>query len=141
MRLLALLVAICVAWPPSVDADKSFGDKSVVKILYGSCHSTKLVSPLWPLIVERKPDVWIFGGDNMYADKMRKDLLYSLMHAQLPFDKANEQDLIDQYKALHADPGYKKLVDTGVEQIAIWDDHDYGISQSKVMPLLVDDDH
>ena len=125
VALIALIVMLS-----SVNAASSFADKSSIRILYGSCHSTQLRSPLWPLILERKPDVWIFGGDNMYSDRMLKDPLQALLHLQLPFIPASEEGLIESYRDLHEDPGYKSLVDSGVEQISMWDDHDYGISES-----------
>ena len=102
------------------------------RILYGSCHSTKLNSPLWTHILSREPDLWIFGGDNMYADRLKTEnaLLTAVLEFKLPFEKATAADLEASYRALHAVPLYKKLLDSGVKQIAIWDDHDYGISES-----------
>jgi hypothetical protein len=102
---------------------------SIARILYGSCHSTQLKSPLWPLIVGRNPHVWIFGGDNVYADQMLRDPLYALTRFQLPFMQANETRLRQVYKELYEDEWYQLLLNTKVDQIAIWDDHDYGISK------------
>jgi alkaline phosphatase D len=108
---------------------KSFKEKSIIKLAFGSCHSTRLKSPLWRHIIGRKPDVWIFGGDNMYADTLIIDPIHAIRTFSLPFVKATESQLVEAYRALHAEVGYKALLETGVEQVAIWDDHDYGISK------------
>lgn len=76
-------------------------------LVFASCNHQDRPQPLWQPILDSKPDVFIWGGDNVYADtddmeKMKAD-----------------------YNKVNANPLYEKLK----EHTAItgtWDDHDYG---------------
>ncbi len=77
--------------------------------VFASCNDQKMEQPLWKPILETRPDVFVWGGDNIYADtkdtaKMKRD-----------------------YALLLANPGYKKLTKQ-TKIIGTWDDHDYGIN-------------
>ena len=78
-------------------------------IAFGSCNKASLPNLLWDDIQQTKPDVWIWGGDNIYADT------------------ADMQKLRAMYGAQKAVPGYKKLI-ASVDVIGTWDDHDYGLN-------------
>ncbi len=77
------------------------------KIRFGSCIHQNKASPILHPIYEENPDLFIFLGDNVYADT--EDL--SVM--QRKYQKQAEK------------PEFKQLVDS-TSVIAIWDDHDYG---------------
>ena len=66
---------------------------------------------MWAPILADQPDLFIFGGDNVYAS----DVPFSL-------DKLNAA-----YATLAVQPGFAQLRAT-VPHIAIWDDHDYGVN-------------
>ncbi|MGV6828179.1 MAG: alkaline phosphatase D family protein [Flavobacteriales bacterium] len=77
------------------------------KVVFASCNDQDMQQPLWKPILENHPDVFIWGGDNIYADtddpqKMKRD-----------------------YDKVLAQPDYKKLTQTAII-IGTWDDHDYG---------------
>ena len=74
---------------------------------FGSCNDQSRVQPLWPYIVKQKPQLWIWGGDNIYADTSRIE------------------ELISKYQIQENNPGYKVLKKK-TPIIGIWDDHDYG---------------
>lgn len=76
-------------------------------IAFGSCNKQDLPQPLWKPILENNPDVFIWGGDNIYADT--DDMME--MEAYYNLQKANED--------------YAELV-TSTNILATWDDHDYG---------------
>jgi alkaline phosphatase D len=78
-------------------------------IAFGSCNKASLPNRLWDDIQQTKPDIWIWGGDNIYADT------------------DDMQKLRSMYGAQKAVVGYKKLIAT-VEVIGTWDDHDYGLN-------------
>lgn len=78
-------------------------------IAFGSCNKQNLENKLWDDIVEQKPDVWIWGGDNIYADT--NDMV----------------KLKAEYTKLLQDEGYKKLMNT-TKILGTWDDHDYGLN-------------
>lgn len=88
--------------PPPANADK-------LRIAFGSCIDQNKPQPIWGTILAAKPDLFIFGGDNVYAS-----------------DQPFRLDRLETaYSALAANPGFSKLRQT-VPHIAIWDDHDYG---------------
>jgi len=87
----------------------SWAQKGETIIAFGSCSDEKRPQELWPEIVKQKPALWIWGGDNIYADS--GDTL--------------------QFKARYAkqksDSGYQRLLKT-CPITGTWDDHDYGIN-------------
>lgn len=64
---------------------------------------------MWPDIRDQKPQLWIWLGDNIYADTHDMTLLRTL------------------YQKQKSNPGYQQLLKT-CPAIGIWDDHDYGIN-------------
>lgn len=82
-------------------------DSTDLIIAFGSCNKQDLPQPLWKPILENNPDVFIWGGDNIYADT--DDMME--MEAYYNLQKANED--------------YAELV-TSTNILATWDDHDYG---------------
>ncbi len=79
------------------------------RIAFGSCSRQKLPDQLWNEIVSQKPDLWIWGGDNIYGDS--HDTTY----------------LAAEYKRQKESAGYQKLMAT-CPITGTWDDHDYGIN-------------
>ncbi len=83
--------------------------ESVFKIAFGSCNKLTIDNLLWDDIAASQPDLWIWGGDNIYADT--RDV--SKIRAK--------------YEALKKVKGYSKLRRT-TAVIGTWDDHDYGLN-------------
>lgn len=78
-------------------------------IAVGSCNKTEVENPFWDDILSMKPDVFIWGGDNIYADTR------------------NIKKLERMYQAQNEVPAYAKLKNS-VPILATWDDHDYGLN-------------
>jgi alkaline phosphatase D len=78
-------------------------------IAFGSCNKPELENLLWDDVLATRPDVWIWGGDNIYADT------------------GDMTRLANMYNAQNQVPGYHKLR-IGVPVIGTWDDHDYGLN-------------
>lgn len=76
-------------------------------IVFGSCNDQDRAQPLWKPILENNPDVFIWGGDNVYADT------------------ADMQKMESDYNKVWANPDYQELANT-TQIIGTWDDHDYG---------------
>ncbi|WP_037315123.1 alkaline phosphatase D family protein [Salegentibacter sp. Hel_I_6] len=76
-------------------------------IAFGSCNRQDEAQPLWQPIIQQKPDLFLWGGDNIYADT--DDM------AKLEAD----------YQAQKNNPDYQKLIETTLT-LGTWDDHDYG---------------
>jgi len=84
-------------------------DTNEFVIAFGSCNKASLPNLLWDDIQNTNPDIWIWGGDNIYADTDDMQKLRSMY---------NEQKAI---------PGYASLIKE-VAVIGTWDDHDYGLN-------------
>lgn len=78
-------------------------------LAFGSCNKSNLHNPLWDDIIASKPDVWIWGGDIIYADTDNRGKLREMYL---------EQDNVAGYA----------LLKTKVPVIGTWDDHDYGLN-------------
>lgn len=102
-------------------------------VLYGSCHSVNLpVSPLWPHIIDAAKKaapnaVWIWGGDNVYADRLHVDRKYGLPWRKY-FTATTPKILKSEYAKLNALPEYVALKKTGATILATIDDHDFGMN-------------
>ena len=49
----------------------AFAFGSVSRIAFGSCNKADARQDLWDDIVARRPDAWIWAGDNVYGDRLR----------------------------------------------------------------------
>jgi alkaline phosphatase D len=76
-------------------------------MVFGSCNDQDRPQPLWKPILQNNPSVFIWGGDNVYADT--NDM----------------QKLKADYDKVWANPAYQELANR-VQIIGTWDDHDYG---------------
>jgi alkaline phosphatase D len=81
------------------------------RIAFGSCADQKLPQPIWDTVLADKPDLVIFGGDNVYAS----DAPFSLDSLQKAYATAGAIPALTRLRA-------------AVPQFAIWDDHDYGVN-------------
>lgn len=104
--LIALLVlAACENAPTKPAAAQEKKDDFVM--VFASCNDQNRKQPLWKPILENQPDLFVWGGDNIYSDtddmaKMESD-----------------------YKKVLANPDYQKLLKV-TTITGTWDDHDYG---------------
>jgi alkaline phosphatase D len=80
---------------------------TVTKIAFGSCSRQDLPQPLWNDVVNDRPDVWVWLGDNVYGDTDDMGLLKA------------------KYDMQKKHPGYDSLRRLS-KIFGIWDDHDYG---------------
>jgi len=85
-------------------------EDSVTKIAFGSCNNPrnkKADKSIYQAILDQKPDLFLFIGDNIYGDTTDMEV----------FKK--------KYQALADLNGYQKL-QAQTKVFATWDDHDYG---------------
>ncbi|BDS08955.1 hypothetical protein NT6N_39950 [Oceaniferula spumae] len=78
---------------------------------FGSCWKSSHSQKHWQPILENKPQLWLWLGDNMYADT----------HDMAVMQK--------KYAELGATEGYRKLA-ASCPVLATWDDHDYGFNDA-----------
>ncbi len=84
---------------------------SQFQILFGSCNRVELRNPFWEQMERTEADVFIWGGDAIYADthNMRK-----------------MKNMYDAQKSLAA---YKAFAES-IPVMGTWDDHDYGLNDA-----------
>ena len=84
-------------------------ESSEFVLAFGSCNKHDVTNLLWDDVVASEAEVWVWGGDVVYADTddMKK--------------------LRGFYKAQNKVKGYKKVRKT-MDVIGTWDDHDYGLN-------------
>ena len=88
-------------------------DEPLSRIAFGSCANERRPQPIWEAINELKPQLFIFTGDNIYADT------------------ADPAKLRKSYGELADIPGFAELRET-CPVIGTWDDHDYGKNDAGV---------
>lgn len=77
------------------------------RVAFGSCAKQSKPQPIWRAIGAAQPDLFVFLGDNLYADARDEATL-----RQRYVEFQNVKPLQDFRRA--------------VRHVAIWDDHDYG---------------
>lgn len=94
-----IFIAVCSVFNSSA--------QTITKIAFGSCGHQNANQDILYKVTDKKPDIFIYLGDNIYGDTKNMELL------QKKYDKlgnkAPHQNLRENTKVL-----------------AIWDDHDYG---------------
>lgn len=107
----ALVLGICLISCKTyqIENEKKIDSNYDATIAFGSCNKQNVENKLWGEVVKHKPDLWIWGGDNVYADT------------------DNMVKLKADYNKLLANEGYK-LLQERTEITGTWDDHDYGLN-------------
>jgi len=104
----------------AVDAPHPALDRPLTRIAFGSCARQDKDQPIWDAVLATKPDLFIFLGDNIYADTRDPAVMAA------------------KYAMLAAKPGFRRLRET-TPLIAIWDDHDFGENDGGVdYPMKVE---
>lgn len=86
---------------------------------FGSCARYQIdpVQKIWGRVQEHNPDLFFWLGDNMYADSTEPAILVQEWRRQ--------RDVVSM-----------QAVSRSIPQLAIWDDHDYGLNDhDKTNPL------
>ncbi len=89
----------------------SFCQEHTFKIAFGSCANQDKPMPVFKTIAKHHPDLFIFLGDNIYADTYKMRIMRK------------------KYRKLKKNRDFKTLKKT-TQIIATWDDHDYGQNDS-----------
>src|SRR6187551_527571 len=86
-------------------------------IAFGSCSDEDDSVQLWQEVIRQKPELWIWLGDNIYADT------------------SDEAAIKSKYLRQKSHPDYQKLLSV-CPVIGTWDDHDYGVNDGgKYLPF------
>lgn len=103
---LTLIVSTATIAGPSTDAPEA-SEEPLQTIAFGSCLRQGRKQPVWDAIIDRDPDLFLFMGDNVYADTRDPSVMRK------------------HYTRLASQPGFRRLSGT-TPVLATWDDHDYG---------------
>ena len=82
-----------------------------LRIGVSSCADQTRPQPVWDAVIADRPDFFVFAGDNVYAS----DVPFSVEGLRAAYDRAAA---IDNFARLRAT----------VPNLAVWDDHDYGVN-------------
>jgi alkaline phosphatase D len=82
-------------------------EKPLSKVAFGSCSDQALPQPIWEPIVAYHPDLFLYIGDNIYADTEDMEVMRA------------------KYQQQASLPGFQKLKAIA-PILATWDDHDMG---------------
>ena len=96
--LLSALIAVCWELPAQR-----------VRVTFGSCSRQQSENQLWQEVIGKKPDAWIWLGDNIYGDTHNTDSLRAM------------------YRRQKSRPTYQRLLNV-MPVYGTWDDHDYGVN-------------
>lgn len=88
-------------------------EKEDFVIAFGSCNKQNKAQPFWKEIEKNNPNVFIWGGDNIYSDTDNMDIM-----------KTN-------YSIQNRNPDYQRLKKS-TPILGTWDDHDYGLNDGGV---------
>ena len=108
--LFRLCCFLCLCFPMAVPSAKA-GEPILSRIAFGSCAKQDKPQPIWDAVIETKPQLFAFLGDNIYADTEDMEVMRA------------------KYALLGKQPGYQMLKQT-CPIIATWDDHDYGANDA-----------
>ncbi len=82
-----------------------------VSIAFGSCARVqqKPIQPVWNAVDDKNPDLFLWLGDNIYADSIDPAIMAEV------------------YRHQRNVPSFRPVMQS-IPQLAIWDDHDYGLN-------------
>ncbi len=84
---------------------------SSFKVAFGSCVRPQWnpVQPIWDGLRPHRPDLFFWLGDNIYGDSLDPDILAE--------EYRKQRDIVNM-----------QPLNWGTPQLAVWDDHDYGLN-------------
>lgn len=114
-KLFTLLCLVALLFGCKKDSSPEV-DGNLSRIAFGSCcYQYADIYPTFQRILERKPELYIAGGDNVYAD------IVALAPGDSAFIEAS-------YKKLFYSSNEWMALRKSVPMIATWDDHDTGLN-------------
>src|SRR3712207_4612479 len=113
MRLISLILC-ALAFSASAAAQPA--SQPLTRIAFGSCADEEKPQPIWDAVLAYKPQLFLFGGDNVYGD-VRDG-------RRLPESELIE-GLAESYAKANQVAGLSAVRST-IPHLATWDDHDFG---------------
>ncbi len=107
LLLVSLLVVISCKETKQVVSSENKTENIPYTMVFASCNDQDREQPLWRPIINTNPDVFIWGGDNIYSDT------------------DDMEKMASDYDKVWANEEYQELA-KNTTVIGTWDDHDYG---------------
>lgn len=110
------LIFICLLSVALLNAmeSKKLPTGTIERIAFGSCAKHWQYQPIWKTVIAKKPDIFLFIGDAIYADTDGKTAW-----------QVNDKQLLGEWNRL-ADKVEFQEVRKQIPFMATWDNHDYG---------------
>lgn len=93
---------------------KALPEGKIERIAFGSCAKHWQYQPIWKTVISKKPDLFIYLGDAIYADTDGKTAW-----------KVSKKQLLGEWNRLADKPEFQE-VRKQIPFMATWDNHDYG---------------
>jgi alkaline phosphatase D len=121
MSRLLILPIVLVALVPA--AAQPPAPAALTRIGFGSCGDQDKPMPIYDAIVAAKPELFVFLGDNIYAD------IDETTNKLIPAAKITPARIQSKYDVLGKHAGFLKLK-AMCPLLATWDDHDFGANDA-----------
>ncbi|XP_014502818.1 uncharacterized protein LOC106763136 isoform X2 [Vigna radiata var. radiata] len=127
------MVSVTVTVTSSDSHEKQ--EQVVSRIAFGSCSNQSAPQPIWDAVVDFRPQIFIWLGDNIYGDSKRPFKIFGRERTVGPwknvprFVPSSEQEMKARYEKAKSSPGYIRL-HQNAKVIGTWDDHDYGLNDA-----------
>ncbi|XP_057832016.2 uncharacterized protein LOC131042706 isoform X3 [Cryptomeria japonica] len=105
------------------------------RIAFGSCANQSAPQPIWDAISRFNPHLFIWLGDNIYADEKLAAKIIGKERTVGPwkntqrFLPVSDKEMKFKYDQAKTNPGYAWLR-SKTQVIGTWDDHDYGLNDA-----------
>lgn len=118
MRWIFFISALCFSTLAHAKFPEQF-EQALEVIAFGSCNRDEMPQPVWAAVTEQEPDLWIWGGDNIYADWYQPPGGPKVKYT------VDREWMTQRYAAQFNRPDYAAFrKQTPI--LGTWDDHDYG---------------
>ena len=118
------------------------GAASTGRLAFGSCTAQyaiqtgeRIQQPLWPHVVKRQPEAFVWVGDAIYSDEPWFNVS-ALLRGKKPVSfrdvtqagvfATKAEQLAALYSVQAHEPGYASLLETNTAIYGVYDDHDFG---------------
>eukprot|EP00904_Undaria_pinnatifida_P005922 jgi/Undpi1/245/HiC_scaffold_1.g00242.m1 len=93
----------------------TFSGESISRMAFGSCNKQYLPQPMWKIVEDLSPDVWLWIGDAVYVDK---------------FSDGGVKKMKEAFAKQLANKDYQRFLEKVPRVEGVWDDHDYGVNDA-----------
>lgn len=90
------------------------------RIAFGSCNNQNLQNHFWPIIADRQPSAFVWGGDAIYADQAGS-LDWKVFPPRTTHQCATPERLRKLYRKQLRNPGYHMFIEQNISIFGTFD--------------------